>query len=115
MAVWRDKMKAKVMIRSDQGGQFTSMDWAAFLRDDDLEHSMPRRGICPDNAVAESVFNLRKRKRIRPRSCWPREEARQDVFDYIEMFYNHKCKRARNRILSPIDFERQRKPKREGV
>lgn len=53
-----------------------------------LEHSKSRRGNCHDNAVAESFFNLLKRERIRRRTCRTREEARQDAFDDIEMFYN---------------------------
>jgi len=51
---------------------------------------MSRRGNCHDNAVAESFFNLLKRERIRRRAYKTRAEARQDVFDYIEMFYNPK-------------------------
>jgi len=115
MAVWRRKPKGKVLIHSDQGSQFTSMDWAAFLRAHNLEHSMSRRGNCHDNAVAESFFNLLKRERIRRRSYRTREDARQDVFDYIEMFYNPKRKHARNGMLSPAEFERQQKMRREGV
>jgi putative transposase len=46
MAVWRRKPKAKVLIHSDQGSQFTSMDCDAFLRAHNLEHSMSRRGNC---------------------------------------------------------------------
>jgi putative transposase len=88
MAVWRRKPKTRVLIHSDQGSQFTSMDWASFLRAHNLEHSMSRRGNCHDNAVAESFFNLLKRERIRRRTYKTRVEARQDVFDYIEMFYN---------------------------
>ena len=109
MATWRRKPKAKVLIHSDQGSQFTSVDWAAFLRAHNLEHSMSRRGNCHDNAVAESFFNLLKRERVRRRTYRTREEARQDVFDYIEMFYNPKRKHARNGMLSPVDFERQQK------
>ncbi|WP_157115674.1 IS3 family transposase [Ketogulonicigenium robustum] len=115
MAVWRRKPKGKVLIHSDQGSQFTSMDWAAFLRAHKLEHSMSRRGNCHDNAVAESFFNLLKRERIRRRTYRSREEARQDMFDYIEMFYNPKRKHARNGMLSPADFERQQMMRREGV
>jgi putative transposase len=115
MAVWRRKPKAKVLIHSDQGSQFTSMDWAAFLRAHNLEHSMSRRGNCHDNAVAESFFNLLKRERIRRRTYRTREEARQDVFDYIEMFYNPKRKHARNGMLSPVEFERRQKMTHEGV
>jgi len=71
MAVWRRKPKSKVLIHSDQGSQFTSMDWAAFLKHHNLEHSMSRRGNCHDNAVAESFFNLLKRERIRRRTYKP--------------------------------------------
>ena len=51
---------------------------------------MSRRGNCHDNAVAESFFNLAKRERIRRRTYKTREQARQDILDYIEMFYNPK-------------------------
>ncbi|MBD3849391.1 IS3 family transposase [Bosea sp. SSUT16] len=107
MAVWRRKPKTTVLVHSDQGSQFTSMDWAAFLKHHNLEHSMSRRGNCHDNAVAESFFNLLKRERIRRKTYRTREEARQDVFDYIEMFYNPKRKHVRNGMLSPVEFERQ--------
>ena len=115
MAVWRRKPKTRVLIHSDQGSQFTSMDWAAFLKAHNLEHSMSRRGNCHDNAVAESFFNLLKRERIRRRTYKTRVEARRDVFDYIEMFYNPTRKHVRNGMLSPVEFERQQKMKTEGV
>ena len=115
MAVWRRKPKKKVLIHSDQGSLFASMDWAAFLRAHNLEHSMSRRGNCHDNAVAESLFNLLKRERIRRGTYRTREEARQDAFDYMEMFYNPKRKHARNGMLSPVEFERQKMMRREGV
>jgi putative transposase len=109
MAVWRRKPKDKVLVHSDQGSQFTSMDWASFLRHHNLVHSMSRRGNCHDDAVAESFFNLLKRERIRRRVYRSRDEARQDVFDYIEMFYNPKRKHVRNGMLSPVEFEKQQK------
>lgn len=123
MAVWRRKPKQRVLIHSDQGAQFTSMDWAAFLRAHNLEHSMSRRGNCHDNpvlsevegAVVESFFSSLKRERIRCRTYKTREEARQDVFDYVEMFYNPVRKQVRNGMLSPVEFERQRVLKAGGV
>jgi len=115
MAVWRRKPKNRVLIHSDQGSQFTSRDWASFLKHHNLEHSMSRRGNCHDNAVAESFFNLLKRERIRRRNYTTRAEARQDVFDYIEMFYNPRRKHTKNGMLSPVEFERQRKTVTEGV
>ena len=114
-AVWRRKPKDRVLVHSDQGSQFTSMEWASFLKHHDLQPSMSRRGNCHDNAVAESFFNLLKRERIRRKVYRTRDEARRDVFDYIEMFYNPTRKHARNGMLSPIEFERQHKVKAEGV
>ncbi len=114
-AVWRRKPKGRVLVHSDQGSQFTSMEWASFLKHHDLEPSMSRRGNCHDNAVAESFFNLLKRERIRRKVYRTRDEARADVFDYIEMFYNPTRKHARNGMLSPVEFERQHKARAEGV
>ncbi|BCH67005.1 hypothetical protein RvVAT039_42210 [Agrobacterium vitis] len=96
-------------MRSDQGSQFTSMDWASFLKHHNLVHSMSRRGDCHDNAVAESLFNLLKRERIRRKVYRSRDEARKDMFDYIEIFYNPKRKHVRNGMLSPIAFEKRQK------
>ena len=62
---------------------------------------MSRRGNFYDNAVAESFFHLLKTERIRRRTY----KIRQGVFDYIELFYNPKCRHANNRVLSPVEFE----------
>lgn len=104
-----------VLRRPVECAQFTSIDWASFLRAHNLEHSMSRQGNRHDNAVAESFFNLLKRERIRREIYKTRAEAGQDVFDYIEMFYNPKRKHVRNGMLSPVDFERQQKISSEGV
>ena len=68
-----------------------------------------------DKVSPESFFNLLKCERIRRRTYRIRQEARRDVFDYIEMFYNPKRKHARNGMLSPVEFERQQKLRQEGV
>jgi putative transposase len=96
MAVWRRNPRQSALIQTDQGSQYTSREWAAFLRAHNLEHSMSRRGNCHDNAVAESFFNPLKRERIRRRTNKNREQAGQDIFDYIEMFYNPKRKHVRD-------------------
>jgi len=107
MAVWRRQPKETVLVHSDQGSQFSSYDWQDFLKAHNLQPSMSRRGNCHDNAVAESFFQLLKRERIRRRTYKDREEARRDVFDYIEMFYNPKRRHGYNNRLSPIDYEKQ--------
>jgi len=88
MAVWRRKPKTKVIVHSDQGSPFTSAEWQSFLTAHNLEASMSRRGNCYANAVVESFFHLLKTERIRRKTYKTRQLARQDVFDYFEMFYN---------------------------
>jgi len=105
MAVWRRKPKQKVTIHSDQGSQYTSGDWQDFLKAHNLAASMSRRGNCYDNAVAESFFASLKTERIRRKIYKTRQEARSDVFEYIEMFYNPKRRHMKNGMLSPVDFE----------
>ena len=126
MAVWRRKPANKVLVHSDQGSQFTSIDWASFLKHHNLEHSMSHRivmtmrtsivlGPMAENGLPESFFNLLKHERIRRRTYRTREDARSDVFDYIEMFYNPKRKHARNGMLSPANFEGQHARRLQGV
>ena len=115
-AVWRGKPKTKVMIHSDQGSQFTNRERQVFLGQHNLKACMSRRGNCHDNAVAESLFQLLKRERIRRRTYLTRQAARRDVFEYIEMFYNPKRKHTNNGMLSPADFEaRQQKLNKAGL
>jgi len=111
MAVWRLKPTRKVLVPSDRDSRFTSIDWASFLRQHKLEHSMRRRGNCHDNAVAERFFTRLKRERIRLRTYETREDTRSGVFDCIEMFHNPKRKPARNGMLSFAAFERQQQRK----
>lgn len=106
-AVWRRKPPAGLMLHSDQGSQFTGQQWQAFLQNHDIVCSMSRRGNCHDNAVAESFFQLLKRERVKRRIYLTRDQARSDVFDYIEMFYNPKRRHSSNGGLSPVEFEQQ--------
>ena len=107
MAIWRRKPRQEVMINSDQGSQYSSSDWQSFLRANNLIGSMSRRGNCHDNAVAESFFQLLKRERIKRKIYGTRQDARSDVFDYIEMFYNSKRRHGFNNQLSPVEFEKR--------
>jgi putative transposase len=68
---------------------------------------MSRRGNCYDNAVAESLFQLLKRERIRQHVYPTWEAARSDVFNYIEIFYNSKRRHGFNDQLSPVEYEKR--------
>ena len=77
---------------------------------------MSRHGNCYDNVVIESFFQLLKRERIRRGTYLSRDAARQDVFDYIEMFYNPTRKHTNNGMLSPVDYEiKQQKVNKPGA
>ena len=65
MAVWRRQPKSNVIVRSDQGSQYASDDYQAFLKANNLTSSMSRRGHCLDNAVAESFFHSLKTERVK--------------------------------------------------
>ncbi len=107
MALWRRKPKDRVLIHSDQGVQYTCSDWRTFVKDNNLELSMSRRGNCHDNAVAESFFSCLKTERIKRRIFNTRNEARSEIFNYIEFFFNPTRRHGNNDGVSPIEFERR--------
>ncbi|WP_105608967.1 IS3 family transposase [Cronobacter sakazakii] len=107
MAVWRRNPQKQVLVHSDQGSQYTSHEWQSFLKSHGLESSMSCRGNCHDNAVAESFFQLLKRERIKKKIYGTREEARSDIFDYIEMFYNSKRRHGSSEQMPPTEYENQ--------
>lgn len=76
---------------------------------------MGRRDNCHDNAVAENFFQFLKRERIKRKIYTTRQDARSDVFDYIEMFYNARRRRGFNNQLSPIEFEKRYAMSLQGV
>jgi putative transposase len=107
MAIWKRKPKQTVTIHSDQGSQFSSYEWQAFLKEHHFQQSMSRRGNCYDNSVVESFFQLLKRERVKKKIYSTRSKAREDIFDYIEMFYNPVRRHGYNNGLSPVLFEKQ--------
>lgn len=105
MAVWRRRPKRPVIVHSDQGVQYGSEDWMRFCKAHKLQVSMSRRGNCFDNAAAESFFGSLKKERVRNRIYRTREEARSDLFDYIEAFYNRTRRHSHVGGVSPCDYE----------
>jgi len=115
MAYWRRKPTNKVMLHSDQGSQYTSRDCQKLLKTLNIEPSMSRRGNCWDNAVAESFFSNLKKEKIRRKIHKTRDDARSDVFNYIEMFYNPKRRHTHNDRVPPTIYEQQYFLKQESV
>ncbi|TKG78720.1 IS3 family transposase [Salmonella enterica subsp. enterica serovar Alachua] len=115
MALWRRNPQKAVLVHSDQGSQYTSYEWQSFLKSHGLEGSMSRRGNCHDNAVAESFFQLLKRERVKKKIYGTREEARSDIFDYIEMFYNSKRRHGSSDKMPPTEYENRYYRRLESV
>ena len=106
MAVWRRGKPTQLLHHSDQGSQYTSEDFQRLLADHGIECSMSRKGDCWDNAAIESFFSSLKTERTRRRNYQHRDEARADVFDYIERFYNPRRRHSTLGHVSPDQFEK---------
>lgn len=106
MAVWRRGPAQSLMHHSDQGSQYTSEDFQRLLKALGIICSMSRSGNVWDNAVMESFFSTMKIERCNRKNYRTRDEARADVFDYIERFYNLTRRHSSLGNQSPADFER---------
>lgn len=94
-----------LMVHSDQGVQYASNDYRDMIQDYHLTQSMSRRGNCWDNAVAESFFATLKKQAIYGERFLTREAAKQQIFEYIECYYNRVRRHSTNGWVSPVDFE----------
>jgi putative transposase len=105
MAVWKRQPKATVLVHSDQGSQYSSADYVAFLQANNLKPSMSRRGNCHDNAVAESFFATFKKRVTQQKIYSTRDDAKTEIFNFIEMFYNPIKRHSHTGGVSPTQFE----------
>ena len=92
-AVWQREGGWSVILHSDRGSQFTSYDYQRFLNRNTLLCSMSQVGHCGDNAACEGFFGLLKRDRVHRCRYRTRDEAKADLFDYIERFHNPRMRR----------------------
>ena len=97
----------ELIHHSDRGSQYTSDDFREALEKNKIQCSMSARGNCYDNAVVESFFGLMKRERVNRTRYLTRDEAKQDIFDYIERFYNRKRRHSYLGNISPAAFEKR--------
>ncbi len=107
MALGQRRPNEELIHHSDRGVQYLSDDFQELLRANGITCSMSDKGSCYDNAVVESFFASLKRERIKRRNYRTRDEARADVFDYIERFYNRKRRHGYVGNISPVQFEKR--------
>ncbi|MBP6727447.1 MAG: IS3 family transposase [Thauera sp.] len=105
MAVWRRGKADALLHHSDQGSQYTSEQFQRLLADNGITCSMSRAGNVWDNSAMESFFSSLKIERTNRKVYRTRDEARADVFDYIERFYNPRRRHSKLGYISPMEFE----------
>lgn len=105
MALGRRNPIGDLMHHSDRGSQYASKGYQQLLKERGIEVSMNRKGNCWDNAVMERFFGSLKSERVNNRLYKTREEARKDVVDYIEMFYNSRRLHSTLGYKTPMQHE----------
>lgn len=107
MALGRRKPERGLVHHSDRGVQYASHDYQATLRAAGIIVSMSRKSNCWDNAVMERFWGSLKSERTEGKIYTTQEEAKADVINYIEMFYN--CHRLHSTLnyVSPMQFENE--------
>ena len=107
MALWKRKPDKNLVWHTDRGSQYASDSHRAILKEHPIIQSMSRKGNCWDNAVSESFFHTLKTELTHHCQFQTRKEAKQAVFEYIEVFYNRERLHSANGYLSPVDHEEQ--------
>lgn len=105
MALLNRNPKKRLILHSDQGGQYQGTAYHARLQLNNIVPSMSRRGDCYDNAVIESFFKTLKSELETDGKFKTHDEARAKIFEYIEIFYNRERLHSTLGYVSPEQFE----------
>jgi transposase InsO family protein len=107
MALKQRQPAPGLLHHSDRGVQYASWDYRQQLQDSGVKASMSRKGNCYDNAAMESFWSTLKQELIYRRTFQTRLQARQQIFEWIEIFYNRTRLHSSLGFKSPVDFENQ--------
>ena len=107
MAIWCRGRVKDVIVHSDQGATYASNKYQAQLRENKLRCSMSRKGECLDNAVAESFFGSLKTEWVDGEDYHCKRQAKQSLFEYIEVFYNRRRRHSYLGNISPVEYEQR--------
>jgi transposase InsO family protein len=101
MALRMRQPASGLLHHSDRGSQYASNEYQQLLKQDGFQPSMSRKGNCYDNAAMESFFATLKKEMVYHKSYQTHQDAKRDIFYYIEVWYNKKHNRAGRRRLRP--------------
>jgi transposase InsO family protein len=99
-----------LLHHSDRGSQYASAEYQRALASRGIQCSMSRKGNCWDNAVAESFFSTLKLELVYLTYFSTRHQARLEIFEYLEVFYNRRRRHSSLGYLSPWEYERAALP-----
>lgn len=105
MSIWKRKPPKGLMLHSDRGSQYASDLYQKTIKDHGFICSMSRKGNCWDNAPSESFFHTLKTELVHHRRYQTREEAKQEIFEYIEVFYNRQRRHSTIDYQTPLGYE----------
>ncbi len=105
MALLARKPEKGLLHHSDRGSQYASNDYQKLLSDNGMDCFMSRKGNCYDNACMESFFATLKQELVYHRQYQTRKEAKQDIFEYIQVWYNRKRRHSALGYVSPEQYE----------
>ena len=108
MAVEQRRPKPGLIHHSDQGILYSSTSYLALLKKYGMLRSMSGKGNCYDNAVAESFFSSLKNEIVHHRNYQTRDEARTEIFEYIELFYNRKRLHQSLNYQTPMNYKSEK-------
>lgn len=105
MAIYQRQPGKGLLWHTDRGSQYAAHSHRELLNQHGIVQSMSRKGNCWDNAVAESFFHTLKTELTHHEQFATREEAKQKIFEYIEIYYNRIRMHSANDYLSPVEYE----------
>ena len=106
MAIKHRGSPKNVLVHSDQGSQYTAQAYREKLKAHKMTCSMSRKGECHDNAVVESFFHTLKDELVYEENYTNRQEAKQSIFKYIELYYNRQRLHSFLGYEAPLEYER---------
>jgi transposase InsO family protein len=115
MALQQRPISGRLLHHSDRGSPYTAAPYQQRLTAWGIQRSMSRPGNCWDNAVVESFFATLKTEWLRSRQHLTRHQARTEIFEYVEGFYNRARRHSTLGYLSPMEFEQRAMQSTHGV
>lgn len=107
MALQQRHGSTKLILHSDQGMEYRTAEYHQALKENNIIGSMSRKGNCLDNAAMESFYHTLKTEHVHHYQYKTRDEAKQSIFEYIEIFYNRQRRHSYLKYLTPEEFEQR--------